>query len=65
MVSIGVGRGDFDRTAITLASQIIARYSDSSQKEKVKIVIEDYSQKEIDFVIATSMGDNKLESFRI
>ncbi len=27
--------------------------------------IEDYSQKEIDFVIATNMGDNKLESFRI
>ena len=62
---IGIGRGHFEQTAITLASQIMARYSDNSQEEKIKIAIEDPSRKEIDLIMANSMSDNRLKVFRI
>ena len=60
----GVGRGNFDRTTITLASQIIARYSDSLRVEKVNIAIEDFAQEKTSFITAISMSENRLKSFR-
>jgi tRNA U34 2-thiouridine synthase MnmA/TrmU len=65
MGPIGIGRGDFEQTSITLASQIMARYSDNSQEEKIKISIEDPSQKEVNLIIANSISDNQLKVFRI
>jgi len=73
---IGVGRGYFDQTTITLASQIIARYSDGLPDDKVspvkgpvpkgvRIAIEDLTSGKMDFIIAKGIGDSQLEAFRI
>ena len=60
---IGIGRGDFDQATITLASQIIARYSDSSQEEKLKIIVEEHPQEEKNFIITNSISENQLKNF--
>lgn len=62
---IGVGRGDFDSNTISLAAQIMARYSDSLDTDKVKVVIEDFPQGQTSLITATSMNERQLKSFRI
>ncbi len=73
---IGIGRGDFDQTAVTVASQIMARYSNGLPAEKanplkdpisdgVKIAIEDYPSGKMVFIIVEGISDNQLKVFRI
>lgn len=62
---IGIGRGDFDRGAIFLASQIIARYSNGILEEKVKIAIENCPSGNTDFIIANRMDNGRLGDLRI
>ena len=62
---IGVGRGDFDSNTISLAAQIMARYSDSFQIDKVNVEIEDFPQGQTSLITATSMNERQLKSFRI
>ncbi len=62
---VGIGRGDFDRNAITLASQIMARYCDSLPDHKVKIVIEGYPTGSTGSIIIDRMNDADLQALRI
>ena len=62
---VGVGRGDFDQARINLASQIVARYSDNSNLDKVKVLIEDSRRKKINSLVVNSMTDDQLQAFRI
>jgi tRNA U34 2-thiouridine synthase MnmA/TrmU len=73
---IGIGRGNFDQNTITLASQIMARYSDGISDdnvspvkgldpEGVKIAIEDLASRKKDLIIVKGISDSQLEVFRI
>ena len=63
---LGIGRGNFDQSAIALAAEIMARYSDNfPKKEKTTIAIGDFSQNPTNFLIASGIQDERLELFRI
>lgn len=62
---VGVGRGNFDQTTITLASQIMARYSDGLSGHKVKIVIDGCPARNIGSIITHRIRDIDLRSLRI
>ncbi|PIW32807.1 MAG: tRNA 4-thiouridine(8) synthase ThiI, partial [bacterium (Candidatus Ratteibacteria) CG15_BIG_FIL_POST_REV_8_21_14_020_41_12] len=60
---IGIGRGDFDQITITLASQIMARYSDGNAE--VGIAYQRLPDGEKSLLRAKSMKDSELRNFRI
>lgn len=62
---LGVGRGDFGQTTINLASQIVARYSDSLLDGKTKIAWKIWPDGRIRLVHVKPMKDVELQKFRI
>ena len=62
---LGVGRGDFGQTTINLASQIVARYSDSLLDGKTRIAWKIWPDGRIRLVHVKPMKDVELQKFRI
>ena len=62
---IGVGRGKFNQATISLASQIIARYSDHDQSRKVRLKVNEHPDGKEDYIIVDRIADNQLEVLRI
>jgi len=60
---IGIGRGDFDQTMISLASKIMARYSDGN--DEVRIAYQKLPGKETGSARAKPMKDMELQKLRI
>ncbi len=60
---IGIGRGDFDQTMISLASKIIARYSDGSNE--VRITHQTLPRGQISSTRARPMEEIELQKLRI
>lgn len=62
---VGVGRGDFDKTLITQAAEMIARYSDGLSNKKVKIAWSRWPDQGMQLILAKPMQDCQLQKFRV
>lgn len=62
---IGIGRGFFDKDAISMAASIVVRYSDSRQGSKVNILCAKYHGNEEESMQAMPATEEKLNSLRI
>ncbi len=62
---VGIGLGEFDEETISLASQIVARYSDGISEDKVKIAVENSPLGNTDFIVVNRLTGKRLEELRI
>ena len=62
---IGLGRGNFDEKNIKLASQIIARYSDKSKEETLKIAYGKDLENHREIINVTPAPENELHKLRV
>ncbi len=62
---VGIGRGLFDRDAVKKSAGIVARYSDSKPREKVKVYYRRYSGKEEKSVLTVPVDDKVLKRIRL
>jgi len=62
---VGIGRGKFSKDLISLASSIIARYSDSKYEQRIEIICKKISKKSTESIRVLPLEEEKVKNFRI